>query len=32
MDIVSPARRSQIMARIAGKGTKPELVVRRVAQ
>ncbi|MDQ0563205.1 DNA mismatch endonuclease (patch repair protein) [Rhizobium mesoamericanum] len=31
MDIVSPARRSQIMARIAGKGTKPEVAVRRVA-
>ncbi|MQW55260.1 very short patch repair endonuclease [Sinorhizobium meliloti] len=31
MDIVSPARRSQIMARIAGKGTKPEVAVRRIA-
>ncbi|TQN55376.1 DNA mismatch endonuclease Vsr [Agrobacterium tumefaciens] len=31
MDIVLPARRSEIMARIGGKGTKPEMAVRRVA-
>jgi DNA mismatch endonuclease (patch repair protein) len=28
MDIVSPMRRSEMMGRIRGKGTKPELVVR----
>lgn len=31
MDIVSPSYRSQIMARIKGKSTKPELIVRRTA-
>src|SRR4051812_28244891 len=31
MDIVSPARRSEIMKRIRGKGTKPELDVRKAA-
>ena len=31
MDIVSPALRSQMMRRIRGKGTKPEIVVRRAA-
>jgi DNA mismatch endonuclease, patch repair protein len=30
MDIVSPARRSQMMSRIRGKGSKPELIVRRM--
>jgi DNA mismatch endonuclease (patch repair protein) len=30
MDIVSPKRRSQMMAGIKGKGTRPELNVRRV--
>ena len=31
MDTVSPARRSEIMARIRSKGTAPELAVRQVA-
>ncbi|WP_404517110.1 very short patch repair endonuclease [Bradyrhizobium ottawaense] len=31
MDIVSPARRSEMMGRIRGKGTKPELLVRSSA-
>lgn len=31
VDIVTPARRSQIMSRIRGKGTKPELLVRSAA-
>jgi DNA mismatch endonuclease, patch repair protein len=31
VDIVSPARRSEIMSRIRGKGTKPELLVRSSA-
>ncbi len=31
VDTVSPARRSEIMSRIRGKGTKPELLVRSVA-
>lgn len=31
MDIVSPAKRSQMMAGIRGKNTKPELVVRSIA-
>lgn len=31
MDIVSPARRSEIMRRIKGKGTKPENAVRQLA-
>jgi DNA mismatch endonuclease (patch repair protein) len=31
LDIVSPARRSEIMRRIPGKGTKPEIAVRKVA-
>ncbi|WP_271627831.1 very short patch repair endonuclease [Bradyrhizobium sp. CCBAU 11445] len=31
VDIVSPARRSEMMGRIRGKGTKPELVVRSSA-
>lgn len=31
MDIVSPTHRSRMMARIRGKSTKPELIVRRVA-
>jgi DNA mismatch endonuclease, patch repair protein len=31
MDIVSPAHRSKIMSRIRGKGTKPELEVRKAA-
>jgi DNA mismatch endonuclease (patch repair protein) len=31
MDIVSPAHRSKIMSRIRGKGTKPELDVRKAA-
>lgn len=31
MDIVSPSYRSQIMACIKGKSTKPELIVRRTA-
>jgi DNA mismatch endonuclease, patch repair protein len=31
VDIVSPARRSELMGRIRGKGTKPELAVRSVA-
>lgn len=31
VDIVSPARRSAIMGRIRGKGTKPELLVRSAA-
>jgi DNA mismatch endonuclease, patch repair protein len=30
-DILSPARRSQLMGRIRGKDTKPELIVRRAA-
>jgi DNA mismatch endonuclease, patch repair protein len=30
-DIVTPARRSEIMSRIRGKGTKPELLVRSSA-
>ena len=30
-DMVSPARRSEIMSRIRGKGTKPELLVRSTA-
>jgi DNA mismatch endonuclease, patch repair protein len=31
-DIVTPARRSEIMRRIRGKGTKPELIVRSAAR
>jgi DNA mismatch endonuclease (patch repair protein) len=31
MDVVSPAHRSMMMRRIRGKGTKPELVVRKAA-
>jgi DNA mismatch endonuclease, patch repair protein len=31
MDIVSQARRSEMMGRIRGKGTKPELIVRSTA-
>jgi DNA mismatch endonuclease (patch repair protein) len=31
VDIVSPARRSELMGRIRGKGTKPELIVRSAA-
>jgi DNA mismatch endonuclease, patch repair protein len=31
MDIVSPERRSKIMSRIRGKGTGPELLVRKTA-
>jgi DNA mismatch endonuclease, patch repair protein len=31
MDIVSPAKRSQMMSGIRGKNTRPELVVRSVA-
>ncbi|MGF7054775.1 DNA mismatch endonuclease (patch repair protein) [Bosea sp. OAE752] len=31
MDIVSPARRSEIMGRISSTGTKPELTVRKIA-
>jgi DNA mismatch endonuclease, patch repair protein len=31
VDIVSPGRRSEIMSRIRGKGTKPELIVRSAA-
>jgi len=31
MDIVSPDQRSRMMARIKGKSTKPELMVRRMA-
>lgn len=31
MDIISPAQRSQLMGRIRGKETKPELIVRRTA-
>jgi DNA mismatch endonuclease, patch repair protein len=31
IDIVSPARRSQMMSRIRGKETKPELLVRSAA-
>jgi DNA mismatch endonuclease, patch repair protein len=31
MDIVSPDQRSRMMARIKGKSTKPELVVRQMA-
>src|SRR3546814_20678036 len=31
MDVVSPARRSAMMARIQGRDTKPEMVVRRAA-
>lgn len=31
MDVVSPAKRSQMMAGIRGKNTKPELVVRSAA-
>jgi DNA mismatch endonuclease (patch repair protein) len=31
MDIVSPARRSEMMSRVRGKGTKPELIVRSMA-
>ena len=30
-DIVNPARRSEIMSRIKGRNTKPELIVRRIA-
>jgi DNA mismatch endonuclease (patch repair protein) len=30
-DIVTPARRSEMMGRIRGKGTKPELLVRSAA-
>jgi DNA mismatch endonuclease (patch repair protein) len=30
-DIVTPARRSEMMSRIRGKGTKPELLVRSAA-
>lgn len=30
-DIVTPARRSEIMSRIRGKGTKPEMLVRSTA-
>ena len=30
MDNMSPERRSEVMARIGGKNTKPELLVRRV--
>ncbi len=30
-DIVTPARRSEIMSRIRGGGTKPELIVRSAA-
>jgi DNA mismatch endonuclease (patch repair protein) len=30
-DVVSPARRSQLMGRIRGKDTKPELIVRSAA-
>jgi DNA mismatch endonuclease, patch repair protein len=30
MDIVSPARRSQLMSRIRGADTRPELIVRRL--
>lgn len=31
MDVVSPARRSAMMARIRGRDTKPEMIVRRAA-
>lgn len=31
MDVVSPARRSAMMARIQGRNTKPEMVVRKTA-
>jgi DNA mismatch endonuclease (patch repair protein) len=31
VDIISPARRSELMGRIRGKGTKPELLVRSAA-
>jgi DNA mismatch endonuclease (patch repair protein) len=31
VDIVSPARRSEMMGRIRGKGTKPEMIVRSAA-
>ncbi|WP_424957108.1 very short patch repair endonuclease [Hyphomicrobium sp. 1Nfss2.1] len=31
MDIVAPSDRSRMMARIRGKSTKPELIVRRTA-
>lgn len=31
MDILAPAQRSELMSRIRGKNTKPELAVRRVA-
>lgn len=31
MDIVSPQSRSRMMSRIKGKGTKPEVMVRRMA-
>lgn len=31
MDIVTPAKRSQMMSGIRGKNTKPELVVRSIA-
>lgn len=31
MDLVSPARRSAMMAGIGGRNTKPEMVVRRLA-
>ena len=31
VDIISPARRSELMGRIRGKGTKPELLVRGAA-
>lgn len=31
MDTITPERRSENMRRIKGKGTKPELIVRRIA-
>lgn len=31
MDTLSPLRRSQLMARVRGKDTKPEMIVRRLA-
>ncbi|WP_368856396.1 very short patch repair endonuclease, partial [Klebsiella variicola] len=31
MDVVSPARRSAMMAGIRGRNTKPEMIVRRAA-
>ena len=30
MDVFSPAKRSEIMRRVRSKGTKPELLVRRL--